>query len=169
MNKNSYFFFFVSISFCVVLMLFSGCPKPADSPDEKPDLTVIKADDEGDAEMAPCTIAAPCPEASAEVESIPSDDPRIKEALVIDSRDTGSYEKWHYPDAINIVFDILDSPPAEVVEGVIERNAELVVVYGDGDDPDSGEELARDLAGMGVKNVYFIEGGYSALQAPVEE
>jgi hypothetical protein len=40
-----------------------------------------------------------------------------------------------------------------------------VVVFGDGGDPDSGEQLARELAGAGIRNVVFVAGGAPRLQA----
>ncbi len=40
-----------------------------------------------------------------------------------------------------------------------------MVVYGDGGDPDSGEQLARELAGKGIRNVGFVRGGAPAILA----
>jgi hypothetical protein len=40
-----------------------------------------------------------------------------------------------------------------------------VVVVGDGEDPDSGRELARELAGKGLKNMAYVTGGAPALKA----
>jgi hypothetical protein len=39
------------------------------------------------------------------------------------------------------------------------------MVFGDGQDPDSGEQLARELAGRGIRNVRFVQGGAPALAA----
>ena len=40
-----------------------------------------------------------------------------------------------------------------------------MVVYGDGLEPDSGEELAKEIAGKGIRNVSFVQGGVKALRA----
>ena len=41
-----------------------------------------------------------------------------------------------------------------------------MVVYGDGGDPDSGEQWAALLSGAGIKNVVFVKGGAPALGQP---
>jgi hypothetical protein len=38
------------------------------------------------------------------------------------------------------------------------------VVFGDGGNPDSGEQLAREIAGKGIRNVRFVEGGAPLLE-----
>jgi len=40
-----------------------------------------------------------------------------------------------------------------------------VLICGDGDDPDSGELLAQEIAASGIKNVFFVSGGAKALRA----
>ena len=42
--------------------------------------------------------------------------------------------------------------------------ARKVIVYGDGDDPDSGRQLADAISGKGVKNVFHVRGGADALK-----
>jgi hypothetical protein len=42
------------------------------------------------------------------------------------------------------------------------------VVFGDGSSPDSGQEMARELAGRGMVNVFFVDGGWSAVRAVLE-
>jgi hypothetical protein len=40
-----------------------------------------------------------------------------------------------------------------------------VVVYGDGGAPDTGELLAREISGHGIKHVFFVEGGAPELRS----
>ncbi|MFH1437767.1 MAG: hypothetical protein ABIJ56_18815, partial [Pseudomonadota bacterium] len=47
---------------------------------------------------------------------------------------------------------------------IASSGASMVVVYGDGDDPDSGKELGRELAGQGIRNVHYVEGGAPAIR-----
>jgi hypothetical protein len=50
------------------------------------------------------------------------------------------------------------------VHAIAASGASQVVVFGDGKDPDSGEQLARELAGRGIRNVRFVQGGAPALE-----
>ncbi len=47
-------------------------------------------------------------------------------------------------------------------------NAARVVVFGDGRVPDSGREMARELAGRGMVNVFYVEGGWEAARGVLE-
>jgi len=112
-------------------------------------------------------IFVPCPEPLGEVEALAPADPRILEARVkrIDARPSQDFAAWHLPEAENIPFDYLEGVPDAVVRRVAASGAIRVVVYGDGQDPDSGRELARELAGRGVRNVFFVQGGAPALRS----
>jgi rhodanese-related sulfurtransferase len=114
-------------------------------------------------------ILVPCPEPLGEV--FPMEPQQIGQegALVIDAREPEEFSIWHWADASNIPFDFLDPVPGETVKELIRTRARLLVVYGDGDDPDSGRELARELAGRGARNVYFVPGGAQALRQTTEE
>lgn len=69
---------------------------------------------------------------------------------------------------MNVPYDYLDPTPGSVIEELARRiarsKAQRVYVYGDGEDPDSGEQLAREISGKGVRNVFFVRGGAPALQ-----
>jgi len=111
-------------------------------------------------------IFVPCPEPLGEVEGLNALDQRITEdrVLIIDARDKDEFSAWHLPSAQNIPFDYLEGVPEATVRKVASSGALRVVVYGDGQDPDSGRELARELAGRGVRNVFFVLGGAPALR-----
>ncbi len=152
-------------SVCLVVLLATACPRPTGSEDDPAtEAEIIEAVGGGQGGMEPCTVVAPCPEQAAKVEAIAPDDSRIESALFIDARPSEAFESWHPTGATNVVYDILDPPPADTIEELAAKGAPLVVVYGDGEEPDSGEELARDLASQGVENVYFIEGGAKTLR-----
>ncbi len=145
------------------LLLLSACPadtKTENGAEEQPaDVGTVAAPD-----SEPCTVADPCEEAAAAVEGLAPDDPRIQSALVIDARSSSSFESWRLPRSRNVTYDFLEPTPITVAQEIASAGEPLVAVYGDGDDPDSGEALARELAGYGVENVFFIEGGAPALR-----
>ncbi len=118
----------------------------------------------------PYDIVVPCPEPVGDAQPILPDDPRLLErtSLIIDAQAKADYDVYHLPQAINIPFDWLGPPVEKEVQDVAQRiarsKARLVVVVGDGDDPDSGREWARLLAGGGLKNVFYVTGGAAALR-----
>ena len=112
-------------------------------------------------------IFVPCPEPVGEVEKMsPVDFLALKEkkVLIIDSRYEEEYDLWHYPEAINVTFDYLEPVCKLNLKEIASSGAKMVVVYGDGDDPDSGKELGRELSGQGIKNVHYVEGGAPAIR-----
>lgn len=115
-------------------------------------------------------LFVPCPEPLGEIEGLEPTDPRAREARVlwIDARDPKAFGDWHVPDAQNVPFDYLEGVPEATVRRIAASGAARVVVYGDGQDPDSGRELGRELAGRGVRNVFFIRGGAPALRTQSE-
>lgn len=111
-------------------------------------------------------ILVPCPEGSGDAPAMAADAPEVREArtLRVDARAAAEHAAWHPAGAINLPFDYLaPAPPAEVKK-IASSGAARVVVYGDGNDPDSGEQLARELAGSGIRNIFFVAGGAPALQ-----
>ena len=113
----------------------------------------------------PYETLVPCPEPLGEVAPVRGSDPRLADerTLVLDARAASDFEAWHRQGAWSVPFDYLDRVPDDAVRRVAASGASLVVVYGDGDDPDSGRELARELAGRGVRNVAYVDGGAKAM------
>ena len=112
-------------------------------------------------------ILVPCPEGSGEAPGLAASDPSIWEprTLLVDARPAADHARWHPSGARNLPFDYLASAPKTEVGKIASSGAARVVVFGDGGDPDSGEQLARELAGAGIRNVFFVQGGAQALQA----
>lgn len=110
-------------------------------------------------------VLVPCPEPLGEVEALAPSDPRLRtgRTLVLDAREGAAHAARHLDGAWSVPFDYLDRVPDETVRRVAASGATLVAVYGDGDDPDSGRELARELSGRGVRNVGYVAGGATAL------
>jgi rhodanese-related sulfurtransferase len=114
----------------------------------------------------PYRILVPCPVAAGHADEIAPTDSvlRAHETLLIDARSSSEYQTWHIEKALTMPYDFLDRIPDSRVRTVVESGASRVVVYGDGGDPDSGRELARELASRGIRNVGYVKGGAPALQ-----
>jgi hypothetical protein len=129
----------------------------------RPDGIPLVADQEYD-------LFVPCPESGGEVTALAADDPAIlaEDSFVIDARSKEDFDAWRLPRSINIPYDYLDPTPRETLEdlaGTIARSrSKRVVVYGDGDAPDTGEQLAKEVSGSGIKQVFFVRGGAPELK-----
>ena len=111
-------------------------------------------------------ILVPCPEGSGEAPAIAAEDPSLAEprTLLVDARSAADHQRWHPSGTVHLPFDYLQPAPKEQVQRIASSGAARVVVFGDGADPDSGEQLARELAGSGIRNVFFVPGGAKALE-----
>ena len=117
----------------------------------------------------PYEIVVPCPEPVGQAQAIAPTSAALRgfASYVIDARSTTEFATWHWPGAVNIPFDWLGPPVKEEVyqlaKKVAASKSKQIVVYGDGEDPDSGREWARLLSGGGIRNVLYVEGGAPAL------
>jgi predicted sulfurtransferase len=108
------------------------------------------------------------------VTPLPADAPALlaEDTFVIDARSKEEFEAWRLRRAIHISYDYLDPTPKEVLEDLAETiarsRARRVVVYGDGDTPDTGEQLAKEVSGHGIKHVFFVKGGAPELGSSEE-
>jgi len=111
-------------------------------------------------------ILVPCPEGSGDVQAIAAADPAVWEprALLVDARSTAENKRWRPDQALSVPFDYLEPTSPELVRRIASSGASQVVVFGDGGDPDTGEQLAREIAGKGIRNVRFVEGGARHLE-----
>ena len=116
-------------------------------------------------------ILVPCPEGSGEAPALAASDPAIWEprTLLVDARSTALHQAWHPSGALPLPFDYLAPAPKAEVRRIASSGAARVVVFGDGADPDSGEQLARELAGAGIRNIFFVQGGAKPLEAAAKE
>jgi hypothetical protein len=112
----------------------------------------------------------PCPEPGGEVGALRPRAlrDRTRRSFVVDARQRAAFDRWHWPGAVNIPYDYLDPTPEEVLARLAGRiadsGAQRVVVYGDGDDPDTGEQLGKEISLSGIRHVFFVTGGVPALQ-----
>ena len=119
-------------------------------------------------------ILVPCPEPGGDVSSMEADDPRLHTAatFIVDARPPAEYARWHLLSALNLPYRYLDPTPPDTLRalarGIARSQARQVAVYGDGDDPDTGELLGREISGHGIRHVFFVRGGAPALMAPGE-
>jgi Rhodanese-like domain len=111
-------------------------------------------------------ILVPCPEGSGDAHAIQADDPTVWDprTLLVDARSAVEHQRWHPTGAIAVPFDYLEPTSSEQVRRIASSGASRVVVLGDGNNPDSGEQLAREIAGKGIRNVRFVEGGAPLLE-----
>ncbi len=111
-------------------------------------------------------ILVPCPEPIGEATAMSVEDARrlTSDDLLIDARLSDEFSRWHAPDSINIVFDYLTPIPDEAIRKIAAMRAHRIIVAGDGQDPDSGEQLAKEISGRGIKNVHFIVGGMAHIK-----
>jgi len=114
----------------------------------------------------PYQILVPCPDEVGESIEMAADDARLRSSgtLLIDARDTADYAAWHLERARSVPYDFLDPVNEKAVQEIASTGASVVAVYGDGAEPDSGRELAREIAGKGIRNVHHVVGGAPALQ-----
>ena len=112
----------------------------------------------------------PCPEPGGEVTLMEANDPlvRAEDSFVVDAREKAEHRAWKLGEAMNIPYDYLEPIPDEALKELVKRlqksGAKRVVVYGDGKDPDSGEQAGKEISGKGIKNVFFVKGGAPALK-----
>ena len=122
----------------------------------------------------PYELFVPCPEPGGEVTPMAADAPALlaDDTFVVDARSKEEFDTWRLRRAINISYDYLDPTPKETLrelaETIARSRAKRVVVYGDGDTPDTGEQLAKEVSGHGIKRVFFVEGGAPELRSSRE-
>ncbi|MCX7958740.1 MAG: rhodanese-like domain-containing protein [Deltaproteobacteria bacterium] len=114
----------------------------------------------------PYEIYVPCPEKSGTISEITVEElPSIlNKSVIIDARSREEFEKWHFAGAINIEYDYLTPICPKKIKWIISQKKQYVIVYGDGEEPDSGRELAKEISGNGVKNVFYIQNGIKGLK-----
>ena len=114
----------------------------------------------------PYDIFVPCPEPVGDAFPLAAADVAWGDAseLVIDARPADAWAAWHADGAVHVAYDFLDPVAPDRVGELVSSGASRVVVYGDGLVPDTGEELGRELAGRGMRNVHFVEGGAAAVR-----
>ncbi len=115
-------------------------------------------------------ILVPCPEPVGDAEPIDAREIRWggDRELVIDARQASERTAWQTGHALHVPFDFLEPVSDEALSDLVASNAARVVVFGDGLTPDSGQEMARELAGRGMANVFYVEGGWTAAREALE-
>ena len=116
----------------------------------------------------PYLTLVPCPEPGGPVEALDGGSPEVASprSFLVDARSDIQFDQQHLPGAVNVHYDWLDPLPETALAGlarsIAASGSTRVVVYGDGGRPDSGEYLAKEISGRGIKNVHFIRGGAPA-------
>ncbi len=111
----------------------------------------------------------PCPEPGGEVTLLEATDPFVhaEDTFIVDARGEEEHRAWKLRDAMSIPYDYLEPIPdqalKDLIRGTQKSGARRVVVYGDGKNPDSGEQAGKEISGKGIKNVFFVKGGAPAL------
>mgnify|MGYP001571383909 CR=1 FL=1 len=114
----------------------------------------------------PYEILVSCPEQQGSAERLAATALHRQTAgtLFVDARDATARATWYVPGDLSLPYDYLEPPSAETVRRLLQAGARRIVVYGDGDNPDSGEQLARELNRRGLRRVFFVDGGAPALR-----
>ncbi len=109
----------------------------------------------------------PCPEPIGEATPLDPHDPALNDPRTVLVSALNAAESRSLPlvPRLIIPYDYLQEVAAADVRQVAAARAARVVVVGDGQRPDSGEQLARELAWRGIRNVFFVHGGAPALAA----
>lgn len=119
-------------------------------------------------------ILVPCPEPGGEVAAMTCDDPLLHavSTFLVDARHRPEYAQWHFRDAVNVPYRYLDPTPRDTLEAlaaaIARSRARRVAVYGDGDNPDTGMLLGREISGHGIRHVFYVRGGARALRRAQE-
>ena len=91
---------------------------------------------------------------------------RGEKFVLVDALSQGHYESSHPPGAINLPYEFVD----EAEEILLDKNAEIIV-YCMNVDCEASTEEARELEGMGYRNVrHYAEGKQDWIRAglPIE-
>lgn len=105
-------------------------------------------------------IFVPCPEPSGEVSFTTIEevmDNLSENTLLVDARSKELFEEGHLPDAVNIPFDFLYPLSEEDIQILLDRAPNKIIVYGDTDRVNIGEQQAKIIASEGFNNVFFID------------
>ena len=110
-------------------------------------------------------VLVPCPETMGDAEELLPDKALLNnsDVLLVDARAAGSRAVQPVPGSMNVPYDYLEETPDKAVSDIAASGAKQVAVFGDGAEPDSGEQLAKELSGRGIRNVGFIKGGAPAV------
>ncbi len=116
-------------------------------------------------------VFVPCPEPMGEAEPLQASQIRWGEndEWVLDARSPDRHEQWHPEGVRNVPFDFLLPVADGVLRKIVQGRSKRVLVIGDGLVPDTGEQLARELNGRGIRNVYYIQGGMMSVRQQIEE
>ena len=123
----------------------------------------------------PYQTLVPCPEPGGPVEALDASLTDITSvgSFIVDARSHDEFLHRHVPRAVNVPYDWLDPVPEDILlqlaRSIAASGATRVVVYGDGERPDSGEHLGREISGRGIKNVFFVRGGGPAVLGSEEQ
>ena len=115
-------------------------------------------------------ILVPCPEPGGQVIGLDLNDAAIftDAIFLVDARSRDDFDAWRFRQATNVPYDYLDPTPEETLhhlaKTIARSRAERVVVYGDGEVPDTGEQLAKEISAHGIKRVFFVRGGAPRLR-----
>jgi hypothetical protein len=119
-------------------------------------------------------LFVPCPEPGGVANPVPADDPVLlgEDTFVVDARSREEFHAWHFREAVNVPYDYLVPTPEETLRdlarAITRSRARRVVVYGDGAASDTGERLAKEVSGHGIKHVLFVQGGAPELRSSRE-
>lgn len=111
-------------------------------------------------------VFVPCPEVLEQPEALSAG--RVlrwnpESLLVVDARAGEEYEQAHHPGAVSFPYSVLFPPEPADVSALAGRAGERTIVVCGDPEIGSGRLLAADLMTAGLDQVYYVEGGCTAL------
>jgi rhodanese-related sulfurtransferase len=113
-------------------------------------------------------VFVPCPEVLVEPAAVTP--PRVLKwnpdhLLVVDARDEEAFAAGHHEGAVSFPHSVLFPPEEADLKALADRAGDKIIVVCGDPEYESGRLLASELMEAGLDQIYFVEGGCTALMS----